>query len=61
VLFNFEAAGVDFPDSQILQEQPIEIATAFAPGPRPKAHTPAVYEPDTKIAPQSKEFSIGFY
>jgi len=61
VLFNFEAVGVDFLDSQALQEQPIEVVTAFGPGPRPKPHTPVSYEPDTKLAPQSKEISIGFY
>ncbi|KIM40546.1 hypothetical protein M413DRAFT_11437 [Hebeloma cylindrosporum] len=61
LLFAFETAGVGFPNNQVVQEQRIEITTAFAPGPRPHSHTPAVYEPDTKLAPQSKEFSIGFY
>jgi len=58
VLFNFRAHGLEFPETPFLQEQRIEIATTFAPGLLPKAHTPAVYDPD----PQSKEsFSIGFY
>jgi len=49
----------------VLLEQPITVVTAFAPGPRPKASTPAVHEPDADMSAAELqtdgEFSFGFY
>ncbi|PPQ98586.1 hypothetical protein CVT26_013769 [Gymnopilus dilepis] len=63
--FSSPGFNTNLKPSHVLLEQPITVVTAFAPGPRPKASTPAVYEPDAdKSAAELQtdgEFSFGFY
>ncbi|KAF8908137.1 hypothetical protein CPB84DRAFT_1822211 [Gymnopilus junonius] len=71
VLLPFDSPGFkpvgreDHVKDHVLLEQPITIVTAYAPGPRPRATTPANYEPDAKRKADELqtdgEFSRGFY
>ena len=44
VLFSFDSPGLDFGNAKTLLEQPVDIVTAFAPGPRARIHAPPGYE-----------------
>ncbi|KAF8968091.1 hypothetical protein BDZ97DRAFT_1916318 [Flammula alnicola] len=49
VLFPFDAAGIELLDSDPLLEQPVDIVTAYAPGPRSRMFAPPGYESDIPV------------
>ncbi|KAF8896105.1 hypothetical protein BD779DRAFT_1667957 [Infundibulicybe gibba] len=51
VLFPFDIAAFEPADTEPLLVQPVEIATTFAPGPRPRMYTPPGYESLTRGGP----------
>jgi hypothetical protein len=44
VLFSFDSPGLEFGSEETLLEQPVDIVTAFASGPRPRMSAPPGYE-----------------
>ncbi|KDR76931.1 hypothetical protein GALMADRAFT_278851 [Galerina marginata CBS 339.88] len=65
VLLSFNTPGFKVEEGPVLLEHPITIVTSFAPGPRPKATTPADFTPDIRAKADelqtNGEFSRGFY
>ena len=55
VLFPLKTAGFETDSKSILAEEPVEIVTAFAPGPRPRSHAPPGYETEIAMLPSGPE------
>ncbi|KAF9563246.1 hypothetical protein CPC08DRAFT_686837 [Agrocybe pediades] len=51
VLFPFDSPGIVLDKTEQIIEQPVEVVTAYAPGPRPRMSAPPGYE-DTAVVPQ---------
>ena len=49
MLFSFDSPGLDLGNEQILLEQPVDIVTAFAPGPRARMYAPPGYESEMPV------------
>lgn len=49
ILFPFDTAGIEMTGSDALIEVPVEIVTAYAPGPRPRMLAPPGYESDVPV------------
>ena len=55
VLFSFDSPGLDFKgNAEILLEQPVDIVTAFAPGPRARMYAHPGYESEMPV----QEFAV---
>jgi len=53
VLFPFDTAGFEGSEDEQLLEEPVEVVTAFAPGPRPTMSAPPGYESDALLMQQA--------
>jgi len=49
VLFSFDSPGLDLGNAEFLLEQPVDIVTAFAPGPRARMYAPPGYESEMPV------------
>ncbi|KAF9533876.1 hypothetical protein CPB83DRAFT_804836 [Crepidotus variabilis] len=58
VLFPFDAAGFEGLSSDQLAEQPVEIVTAYAAGPRPRMNAPPGYDTDTALQPGAPGLNV---
>ncbi|KAF7424449.1 hypothetical protein PC9H_009756 [Pleurotus ostreatus] len=51
VLFSFDAPAFTSTGPDTLLIQPVEVATAYAPGPRPRIYSPPNYQPPVPVNP----------
>lgn len=58
VLFPFDTVNFEAMDTGPLVEQPVEIMTGYAPGPRPRMYAPPEYESPDSIAVDSRYHTL---
>ena len=59
MLFSFDAAGFEGFETEQLVEIPVDVVTAYAPGPRPTMSAPPGYESaDVPLQAASNMFSM---
>ena len=64
MLFSFDSPGLDSRNAETLLEQPVDIVTAFAPGPRARMYAPPGYEseiPVQEVANVRSMANLGFF
>lgn len=49
MLLSFQAPGFETNEAKALVEQPVEIVTSYASGPRPKKYAPPGYESEIPV------------
>ncbi|KAL0954346.1 hypothetical protein HGRIS_003340 [Hohenbuehelia grisea] len=59
-LLPFDATAFVSTDTEPLLEQAVEIATVYAPGPRPRAYSPPIYEPPVRVDPYYSPLDAAF-
>ena len=66
MLFSFDSPGLDLGKAEFLLEQPVDIVTAFAPGPRARMYAPPGYESEIPVqgpvgyVPSSSALGLGW-
>ena len=64
MLFSFDSPGLDSGNAETLLEQPVDLVTAFAPGPRARMYAPPGYEseiPVQEVANVRSMANLGFF